>query len=233
MRVHDWLRVLPPETVFVGSTAARMHGLDVGRADVEIAVPPTRGTRSRRGLLVRHLVLPAGDVIELREARVTSLHRTLLDICVLEPQVEALVALDMAIWSRRTTKPALRAYVQGAPGRPGAKRLRRLVELAEPAESPMETRLRWLLLRRGLPRPQVQLELHDGNRAFVGRADIYYPSSRLVVEFDGGNHRERLTSDDRRQNRLIGAGYRILRFTAADIHARPEVVVAQVRGSLA
>jgi len=57
--------------------------------------------------------------------------------------------------------------------------------------------------------------------------------SRLVVEFDGGNHRERLTSDDRRQNRLIGAGYRILRFTAADIHARPEVVVAQVRGSLA
>ena len=159
MRVHDWLRVLPPETVFVGSTAARMHGLDVGRADVEIAVPPTRGTRSRRGLLVRHLVLPAGDVIELREARVTSLHRTLLDICVLEPQVEALGALDMAIWSRRTTKPALCAYVQGAAGRPGAKRLR--------------------------------------------------------------------------QNRLIGARYRILRFTAADIHARPEVVVAQVRGSLA
>ena len=97
----------------------------------------------------------------------------------------------------------------------------------------METRLRWLLLRRGLPRPQVQIELHDGNRDFVGRADIYYPSSRLVVQFDGGNHRERLTSDDRRQNRLIGAGYRILRFTAADIHARPDIVVTQVRGSLA
>ena len=72
----------------------------------------------------------------------------------------------------------------------------------------METRLRWLMFSAGLPRPDVQVDLHDAEGGFLGRADLYYPAARLVVEFDGGNHRERLVSDDRRQNLLIGAGFR-------------------------
>ena len=226
------MRALPTEAVFVGSTAARMHGLDFGGPGVEIAVPRTKGTRSRKGLLVRHLVLPAEDVVTLRGSRVTSLNRTLLDLCLIEPGGEALVALDMALYSRRTTRRALRTYCLSVAGRPGAKRLRRLVELAEPAESPMETRLRWLLLRAKLPRPEVQANLYDDSAEFVGRADLYYPKAKLVVEYDGANHRERLVSDDRRQNLLINAGYRVLRFTAADLASRPDVVVAQVRGSI-
>ncbi len=232
MQVDAWRRVLPTETVLVGATAARMHGLDLGREHVEVAVPAHRGTRSRRGLLVRHLMLPAGDVVTVRGVAVTSLHRTLRDICVLESAVEALVALDMAIRLRRTTKPALRSYVGGVVGLPGARRLRRLVEFAEPAESPMETRLRWLLVSAGLPQPEVQVELHDDNGDFLGRADLYYRQARLVIEYDGANHRERLVSDDRRQNLLINARYRILRFTAVDIRGRAELVAAQVRGLL-
>jgi len=56
----------------------------------------------------------------------------------------------------------------------------------------METRLRWLLINARLPRPEVQTNLHDDEGRFLGRADLYYPSARLVIEFDGGNHRERL-----------------------------------------
>jgi hypothetical protein len=112
-------------------------------------------------------------------------------------------------------------------------RLRRVVELAEPAtESPMETRLRILLIEAGLPRPQVQVWLADQRGAFVGRADLYYPSHRLVIEYDGGNHRDRLVEDDRRQNALVSAGYRVLRFTAADLLGHPEAVIAQVRAAL-
>jgi hypothetical protein len=222
---------LPADKVLVGASAARVHGLDLGRDYAEIAVPPSSGVRSRRGLIVRHVSFPPADVVAVRDVCVTSLHRTLRDLCVSEPAVEALVAIDMAIRLRRTSKAALEAYVTGVAGLPGAGCLRRLTALAAPAESPMETRLRWLLISAGLPRPEVQAALYDGER-FVGRADLYYPSTRLVIEYDGGNHRDRLVSDDRRQNLMIAAGFRILRFTNADLRAHPEMIVAQVRGSL-
>jgi very-short-patch-repair endonuclease len=96
----------------------------------------------------------------------------------------------------------------------------------------METRLRWLLIKGGLPRPEVQTSLRDGAARFVGRADLYYPKAHLVVEYDGGNHRERLAEDDQRQNLLVNAGYGVLRFTATDIYKTPEVTVAQVRENL-
>ena len=93
----------------------------------------------------------------------------------------------------------------------------------------METRLRWSLLQSGLRRPLVQAELRDADGRFVGRADLYYPAARLVIEYDGANHRERLVEDNRRQNALLGAGFRLLRFTAADIHQRSDSVISQVR----
>lgn len=111
-------------------------------------------------------------------------------------------------------------------------RMRLLAPLAAPAESPMETRLRWLLIQAGLPRADVQATLRDGAARFVGRVDLYYPEARLVLEYDGGNHRDRLVEDNRRQNLLLNAGYRLLRFTAADIYGTPDVVIAQVCAAL-
>lgn len=85
----------------------------------------------------------------------------------------------------------------------------------------------------GLPRPLVQVDLRDREGAFVGRADLYYASARLVIEYDGVNHRDRLIEDNRRQNRLMNAGYRLLRFTAADRAQRPDTIAALVRATLA
>jgi very-short-patch-repair endonuclease len=139
--------------------------------------------------------------------------------------VEALVAIDMALHLGLTDAESL--------GRARGRRLRTLAAMAAPAESPMETRLRWLLLEAGLPRPEVQTNLHNSDGRFVGRADLYYPGARLVIEYDGGNHRDRLVEDNRRQNLMVNAGFRLLRFTAADIRNRPDVVAAQVRSQLA
>jgi very-short-patch-repair endonuclease len=41
-----------------------------------------------------------------------------------------------------------------------------------------------------------------------------------------------LIEDDQRQNLLVRAGYRLLRFTAADVYGHPDVVIDQVRGAL-
>ena len=38
--------------------------------------------------------------------------------------------------------------------------------------------------------------------------------------------------DNRRQNRLLNAGFRLLRFTATDVYNTPDSVVALVRAAL-
>ena len=78
----------------------------------------------------------------------------------------------------------------------------------------------------------MQTSLRDTEGRFVGRADRYYPTVRLVTEFDGGNRRERLVSDDRRQNLVMNAGFGVLRFTAAGIYQLPNMVGAQVRSGV-
>ena len=139
----------------------------------------------------------------------------------------------MAVASGIVERVAVMHYARSIVGRPGSVRLRELIELAEPAESPMETRLRWLFRQSGLPRPQVQVNLYNAAGILIARADMYYPAARLVVEFDGLNHVQRLVSDDRRQNLLVNAGYQLLRFTTADLRDRPDVIVMQVRAALA
>lgn len=228
-----WQALLPADAVFAGATAGWLLGLDLQPTNpVTIAVPTSSGIRPRSGLMVRRCDINARDMVTIRGLRVTSLHRTLLDLCIQWPAVEALVAIDMAVRSHVTTGTDLIRYGATAKGRAGSRRLLALAALAAPAESPMETRLRWLLIQSGLPRPDVQTDLRDSDGRFVGRADLYYPAGRLVLEYDGGNHRERLIEDDRRQNLIVNAGFRLLRFTAADIHNRPDVVAAQVRGAV-
>ncbi|HKC19751.1 MAG TPA: DUF559 domain-containing protein, partial [Candidatus Dormibacteraeota bacterium] len=62
--------------------------------------------------------------------------------------------------------------------------------------------------------------------------DLYYPQARLVIEYDGSNHRDRLAEDNRRQNAILSAGYKLLRFTAVDVHQRSDALIAQVRAAL-
>lgn len=228
-----WRVLLPEDAVFAGATAGWLLGLDLEPTNpVNILVPTRSGMRPRVGLMVRRCDIDPTEVVTIRGLRATTLHRTLLDLCLQWPAVEALVAIDMATRAGLTSSAGLIRNSAAARGRAGSRRLLALAAVAAPAESPMETRLRWLLLQVGLSGLEVQTDLRDGDGRFIARADLYYPAARLVVEYDGGNHRDRLVEDDRRQNLIVNAGFRLLRFTAADIRNRPDVVAAQVRGAL-
>ncbi len=232
--LRGWLRALPEGTAFAGATAAWLHGLKVDPLNpIEVVVGPDGGVRSRPGLYVRRCVMKSPDLLKVRGLPASTLHRTLADLCCWRSPVEALVVVDMAVESGATDVVQIAQYANRIRGKPGSVRLRQLAQIAEPAESAMETRLWWLLLRSGQPRPQVQVELRDSGGAFVARADLYYPAARLVIEFDGANHKDRLISDDRRQNLIVNAGYRLLRYTTADLRERPGVIVAQVQAALA
>ena len=96
----------------------------------------------------------------------------------------------------------------------------------------METRLRMLLVLSGLPPPEAQIPIQDDQGNPLGRPDLLYRTDRLAIEYDGGNHRDRMIDDNRRQNDLVSAGLRLLRFTAADVYGTPEAIVMRVRQEL-
>lgn len=209
-----------PETyAFSGPTAAWLLGLDfLPCQPIEVTVDREVSIRSRAGVRLRRALLPESDVVRRRGFRTTSPLRTACDLGSRRDLVESVVALDMALHAGLVTVADLERYLSTNAGAKGIKRLRRAVHLAEPkAESPMETRLRMQLVIARLPRPCVQVDLHGRTRDFLGRADLYYSDRRLVIEYDGENHKDRQVADLQRQNRLVNAGYHLLRFTAADL----------------
>ncbi|HEV1992141.1 MAG TPA: DUF559 domain-containing protein, partial [Candidatus Dormibacteraeota bacterium] len=223
-------RRLPPGAAFSGSTAAWLHGLDVEPCNpIEVTIPDLIGSRRRAGASVSRTAL-AGEEIVLRSGLpTTSALRTVVDLGGKDPLTAGVVAADQFLHAGLVTIGELRAYVASHPGAKGIGRLRRVVDLAEPkAESPMETRLRMLLVLARLPRPEIQVSIYDKKGRFLGRPDLLYRNQCLAIEYDGGNHRDRLVDDNRRQNGLVGAGYRLLRFTAADVYGPPDIVAMQV-----
>ncbi len=178
--------------------------------------------------------LSESEVATVGDFRATSKIRTVADLGRCRPVVDAVAILDMGLHARMVTTSQLREWIASHAGYRGIGTLRRAIELAEPAaESPMETRLRLLLMLAGLPKPRVQVSLRDGRGIVMARADLYYPGRRLVIEYDGGTQGDSLAADNRRQNRLIDAGCRILRFTAVDVLQTPATTVALVRRAIA
>ena len=227
-------RRLPAGAAFSDRTAAWLHRLDLPPCDpVEVTIPHAGRVSGRAGVCIRRCDLPEADVALRQGLPVTSPLRTVFDLSRRLPLTEAVVAVDMALHQGLVELVQLRAYVAAHPRSRGIAQARRAVELAEAAaESPMESRLRMLLLLAGLPRPEVQVPLHDDRGRFIGRPDLYYRAHRIGLEFDGGTHRDSLVEDNRRQNRLLNAGYRLLCFTAADVYSHSDEIIAQVRAAL-
>ncbi len=229
-RLAEAHRRLPLGSVFSGLTAAWLHGLDVVPcAPIEATVPPGAGVSMRSGIALRRATLAMDDVARARGLPVTTVVRTLAELCGRLQLSEAVAVVDAALHARRIKLPVLAAWAKSHGGRPGVRALRQVLEHAEPAaESMMESRLRMVLVLGGLPRPTAQVSIHDRWGRFIGRPDLYYEEARLGIEYDGSHHRETLADDNRRQNKLLHAGVRLLRFTAGDVLGDPAAVVAHV-----
>jgi transcriptional regulator with AbiEi antitoxin domain of type IV toxin-antitoxin system len=178
VRLQSALRKLPSEAVFSGLTAAWIHGLDVDpRERLEVMVPKRLGITTRSGMVIRRCSLAVGDIVKRRGFAVTSPLRTLLDLSGRLSVTESVVIADMALHAKLVSLQALRKSIESYEGVWGVKRLRRVVLHVEPAsESPMETRLRMLLVVARLPRPQAQVPIHDRSGRFLGRRTSTTPT---------------------------------------------------------
>ena len=255
--VMDHLRALQdlhPEGVFTHVTAARVLGLwltgPLARDPaIHLGAPRHHGTGSRREGVRSHRLYGDVPVRIVDGVRVTATGWTFVDLAAAAATVETLVALgDSAVRTapterrRRDLPPGvmsleeLRGAVAERPRVKGIRLAREAVALVRPgADSPQESRLRVGLVLDGVPEPQVNPRIVLSTGQWL-RVDLAWPAARLVVEYDGDQHRteQRQWREDRSRDAGLRAdGWEVLRVTADVFRpAEWELFVRRVRARL-
>lgn len=223
-------------------TAAYLWGLtDRLRVPVTVVVPHTHRKARLDGvhtLRSRHLA-PEDVTIRAGIPCVTSA-RLLTDLAPVEPlgTIRAL-AID-ARQKRLLDLEAMAELCARFDGSAVHRHLRvvsrELLSQAERVDSELERRTRALLRRAGLPMPYPEPFPVQIDGRVIARVDIAWPAWKVGVECDGFRYhsqRADLDRDSRRQNRLLGWGWRLVRVTWQQVHEQPEEVVAVIHRLLA
>ncbi|SDT70792.1 Protein of unknown function [Actinoplanes derwentensis] len=229
---------LPDDTAIGGPSAAVLWGVTTlpPRTPVTVVSPRTSRLRPEPLLLTHYTTLAATDVTVRDGLRVTTPERTVFDLGRRHSHDETLAALDAMLHHGLLQEPALQRMLADRRKWPGAARLAELVKIADPlAESPMESRLRLVIIDSGLPPAVSQHPVRDVAGRFIGRVDFAWPEIRLAVEYEGDHHRDReqFRSDVGRFNALRMAGWTVLRFTADDVIRRPDETARTIGAALA
>jgi very-short-patch-repair endonuclease len=201
-------------------------------ASVEVTVP--RRSAGRRAGIEVHAspTLRPRDAVECEAIPCTSVARTLLDLSdVLDARgVERAVqqAERLQLFDLR----AVAEVLGRADGRRGAVVLRDvLAEWEDPGITERELEERFLALSRAaaLPQPAVNAWIALGNG--MVKADFLWRAERLVVETDGrathATHKA-FEGDRRRDQQLMRAGYRVVRFTWRQVVREPDAVAGTI-----
>lgn len=197
---------------------------------LHVAVPP-HDARLRRpdDRRIRLATMPDDRVVaHWREAAAHDRFRAtpvdcLIDLAACHPPAWLLGTLDSGVARRVLTSGdlrELRARLRSSRGE--------VVDLIDPrSESYPESVLRWHLVRAGMPF-RIQEWIDDM------RVDLLL--GRLVIEVDGRKYHDNPAAFERdraRDARLGIRGYRVLRFSYAQVMFRPDEVLAAIAAALA
>jgi very-short-patch-repair endonuclease len=219
-----------PDAVIVGAAAAKLtYWPELRVRQIDIArrghVPQSPGYGFTRRLIDPDLV------IERHGLRVTVPALTAIDLV---PEMGG-DAIDTCLRSRAARLTDLWAAFAGSRGRPGnAAREWMLLDSRDKPWSAAERLSHRLLRTNGVKGWKANLEVTvDGARYFI---DIAFRGARLAIEIDGRLHEDDpdvFQRDRYRQNALVLAGWRVLRFTYAMLLNSPDYVLDQIRAALA
>lgn len=216
-------------------TAAQIWGGIVpGDVDVHVSVPDARHRPQRLGIRA-HVSSRHSDVVTRGKVKLTDPLRTFLELARDLDLIDLVVLGDSLVKASVLSIEQLHVGTQGWHGG-GAMRARQAARLVRAAvDSPMETRLRLLLIFAGLPEPQVNWTIRNDNGQVLYRLDLAFVEWRVAVEYDGRHHAE----DDRqwahdigRREALDGLGWRLVIARATDVYSSPEQTVTRVVSTL-
>lgn len=186
------LRILPPDTVFAGPTAALLHGVDVAepspdRAPVRLSVVRPPGSRAlrRAGLRCRVMEVAQDDVCEVSGVPVTSPLRTAIDLAASRALPQATATLEAFVRAGAVTVDAIARRVAAMRGRRGVRMLREaLAAMDARSESPPETTLRLRLREVGFEAvPQRPVTAPHGREPYRVDLAVMRAGRRIAVEY--------------------------------------------------
>ncbi|OLB77974.1 MAG: hypothetical protein AUI14_14585 [Actinobacteria bacterium 13_2_20CM_2_71_6] len=221
-----------PGGVLAGPSAARVHGIPVDDSRPWIAVPAAMRPRDAGVHILRERVSPY-DIQLIGDVLVTSRPRAVFDCLRVLPEPRALDLLDRALQQRWITLDDLTGRVRAFTGRHGIARLVAFVAWAGAGTRSVAERLAVGLLRdNNIAGWSANAPIHDVDGELIGIGDLVFEAERIVIELDGRAFHassDRFERDRYRQNRLIAAGWTVLRFTWRDLTRRPAYVIATIR----
>lgn len=222
-------------------TAAALHELrrsDQAKIDVTI---PGRSPRKHAGIDVhRSTTLRPQDITLVNGIPCTTIARTLLDLAQVVNDRSLERACDQAEVLEVFDLRALEDQLERNRGRPAARRLKRVLHEhyigSTPTWSELEERVLALCRTAGIAIPEVNVWItpDDGDPSSI-RADFVWRDQRVVLESDGRtthDTRQGFEHDRRRDQRLIVAGWKVIRTTWRQITQRPEELARVLVGLL-
>lgn len=211
--------------------------LDVGVLGPDVSLPRTAGVRGRRlSPRMTGLALCRGLPVTDPETTWAGLGQWRL------PDSVALGDYLCRVWRAGVGRPdAGRPPLATPEGlgealragrRRGAPTLRESLALVRcDSWSPRETECRLSLLRRGLPEPELNVDVFDEHGAFLACVDMAYPAHRVAVEYHGRLHAETYAQDVERIARLRASGWIVIEASAAVLSA-DHILAGRVREAL-
>jgi len=167
---------------------------------------------------------------------VTSRPRTVVDCLRILNERDSLGLLERSLQEGWIHLGELTDRVRDLAGRRGTPRLVELIGKITDGSRSAAERLMIRLLDRGGIKGWAANGLIRDDRGVIGVGDVVFRDSRVVVEVDGWAFHvgpDRFQHDRERQNRLVAAGWTVLRFTWRDLTERPRYVIATIRSVLA
>ena len=218
------------------SAAALLELRRTERSNIDVTIPG-RSPRKHPGIdLHRSTTLRPEDTTRIRSIPVTTVARTMLDLSQVVDRRGVERACNQAEINDALDLDALLDQIDHNSARAASRRLRAALNDhylgATPTWSELEERFLRMCRVHLLPQPEVNVWIDpgDGDPAMV-RADFVWRDHRLVVETDGHKtHRTHLAfeQDRRRDQRLIVAGWTVIRTTWIQVTRRPEEVATTI-----
>jgi hypothetical protein len=250
-RVHDYAVRMTEHEFFTHVAAAVIWGIPLPahivadrRPDVGVLAP--RRNPAGAGVIGHSVGRGWAHIVEhpAHGVRVTSPASTWAMLAGVITHPYDLVAIADSILREpihRTDPPALGLREQldaslAAGRRVGIGRLREALPRASTrSASRPESWLRLLIVDAGFPEPAVNFDIVASGR-WLGRVDLAYPEWRIAIEYEGEHHLmdpARWSADIARVDRLVEAGWRVIRVTKADVFGDPTPLLRRIRRAIA